>query len=336
MLVEAGRTVLIFSCALLFLWAEAIATACYTQNRSLIHQKFNKTSYELINGRKLDISFLYVLEALCYPKNDREDIRKLGAKDALRTAPTNQNLQTSNASTTNANSAPTPTNTSSQATNTPNTSQEVDEIQSQPQHVQQQDNHQPLQSDAVAENVQNAMFDENTFVNPFAQASTSSAESTSQYVDPSNMHTFYQPYQYDYQWTKDHPLEQVIREPSRPVLTRNQLQTDGEMCIYALSDGSYQNIFGLRCTQIVHSVPTGRENSFLHGSLKRDVYVCQPEGFIDAGHLSHVYKIKKALYGLKQAPRAWYDELSKFLLQNHFSEGTIDLNLFTDASKTTS
>nr|GFC15648.1 retrovirus-related Pol polyprotein from transposon TNT 1-94 [Tanacetum cinerariifolium] len=54
--------------------------------------------------------------------------------------------------------------------------------------------------------------------------------------------------------------------------------------------------------------------SFLHGSLKEDVYVCQPEGFIDADHPSHVYKLKKALYGLKQAPRAWYDELSTFLL----------------------
>nr|GFD42736.1 retrovirus-related Pol polyprotein from transposon TNT 1-94 [Tanacetum cinerariifolium] len=43
---------------------------------------------------------------------------------------------------------------------------------------------------------------------------------------------------------------------------------------------------------------------FLHGSLKEDVYVCQPEGFIDADHPSHVYKLKKALYGLKQAPRA--------------------------------
>nr|GEU47170.1 ribonuclease H-like domain-containing protein [Tanacetum cinerariifolium] len=58
----------------------AIATACFTQNRSIIHCRFNKTSYELINGRKLDISFLHVFEALCYPKNDHEDIGKLGAK----------------------------------------------------------------------------------------------------------------------------------------------------------------------------------------------------------------------------------------------------------------
>nr|GEY70717.1 retrovirus-related Pol polyprotein from transposon TNT 1-94 [Tanacetum cinerariifolium] len=70
------------------------------------------------------------------------------------------------------------------------------------------------------------------------------------------------------------------------------------------------------------------KTTFLHGSLKEDVYVCQPEGFIDADHPSHVYKLKKALYGLKQAPRVWYDELSTFLLQNHFFKGTIDPTLF--------
>nr|GFA35039.1 hypothetical protein [Tanacetum cinerariifolium] len=79
-LVEAARTMLIFSCAPLFLWAEEIATACFTQNRSIIHRRFNKTPYEQINGRKLDISFLHVFGALCYPRNDCEDIGKLGAK----------------------------------------------------------------------------------------------------------------------------------------------------------------------------------------------------------------------------------------------------------------
>ncbi|GKA30771.1 retrovirus-related pol polyprotein from transposon TNT 1-94 [Tanacetum coccineum] len=70
------------------------------------------------------------------------------------------------------------------------------------------------------------------------------------------------------------------------------------------------------------------KTAFLHGMLKEDVYVCQPEGFIDDDHPSHVYKLKKALYGLKQAPRAKYDELSKFLLHNHFFKGTFDPTLF--------
>nr|GFC11097.1 retrovirus-related Pol polyprotein from transposon TNT 1-94 [Tanacetum cinerariifolium] len=79
-LVEAAKTMLIFSHAPLFLWAEAIATVCFTQNCSIIHRRFNKTPYKLINGKKPDISFLHVFSALCYPKNDREDIGKLSAK----------------------------------------------------------------------------------------------------------------------------------------------------------------------------------------------------------------------------------------------------------------
>nr|GFA69728.1 integrase, catalytic region, zinc finger, CCHC-type, peptidase aspartic, catalytic [Tanacetum cinerariifolium] len=280
-LVEAVRTMLIFSRALLFLWAEVIATACFTQNCSIIHRRFNKTPYELINGRKLDISFLHVFGALCYLKNDREDIGKLGEKadigffigysadscayrvynrrtkkimetmnvsfdeisamafeqrnskpglqnmtsghissgldltyapstittqqpsegelDLLfeamyddyiggqpsataRTVPPAQEpqvRQSSTASTTIADIAPIPTNSSSLATNIPITSQDVDELNP------------------------NAMVDGNTFVNSFANSSTSAAVSSSQQnVDPSNM---------------------------------NQLRSDGDMCMYALT-----------------------------------------------------------------------------------------------------
>nr|GFA58270.1 integrase, catalytic region, zinc finger, CCHC-type, peptidase aspartic, catalytic [Tanacetum cinerariifolium] len=228
--------------------AEAIANACFTQNHSIIHRRFNKTPYELINGRKPDISFLHVFGALCYPKNDPEDIGKLGAKGDIglfigmilktlgslvqkvtlvsslgeldlffeamyndyiggqssataRTVPPAQEpqvRQTSTASTTIANTAPIPINSSSHATNVPITSQDVDDLNL------------------------NAMVDGNTFVNLFVNSSTSDAASSSlQNVDPSNMHTFYQPHPHEFQWTKDHPLEQVIGELSRPVLTRN-------------------------------------------------------------------------------------------------------------------
>ncbi|GJW18447.1 retrovirus-related pol polyprotein from transposon TNT 1-94 [Tanacetum coccineum] len=89
---------------------------------------------------------------------------------------------------------------------------------------------------SIAHDVPNVMFDDNTFVNPFATPSTSAVESSSfQYMDPSNMHTFYQSYPHEYQWTKDHPLEQVIGEPPRPVLTRNQLKSDGDICMYVLT-----------------------------------------------------------------------------------------------------
>nr|GEY18614.1 hypothetical protein [Tanacetum cinerariifolium] len=67
----------------------------------------------------------------------------------------------------------------------------------------------------------------------------------------------------------------------------------------------------------------------MNDEMKEEVYVSQPEGFVDPDHLTHVYRLKKALYGLKQAPRAWYDTLSRFLLDNNLSKGAVDPTLFT-------
>nr|GEW02321.1 hypothetical protein [Tanacetum cinerariifolium] len=292
-LVEAARIMLIFSRALLFLWAEAIATACFTQNRFIIHRRFNKTPYELINGMKLNISFLHVFGALCYPKNDREDIGKLGAKGDIGFFI-------------------------------------------------------GYYADSCAYQIYNKRTKKimETMNVSFDELSAMAFEQ----CNPSNMHTFYQPYPHEFQWAKDHPLEQEIGEPSRPVLIRNQLRSDGEMCMYtltvcgiepknvkeAMTDPAWIDsimeairIFLAYAAHKSFSVfQMDVKTAFLHGSLKEDVYVCQPEGFIDVDHPSHVYKLKKALYGLKQAPRAWYDELSTFLLHNHFFKRTIDLTLF--------
>ncbi|GJY12964.1 retrovirus-related pol polyprotein from transposon TNT 1-94 [Tanacetum coccineum] len=82
-LVEAARTMLIFSKAPLFLWAEAVTTTCYTQNCSLIRRRHNKTPYELIHDRKPDLTYFYVFGALCYPTNDSEDPGKLKSKDDI-------------------------------------------------------------------------------------------------------------------------------------------------------------------------------------------------------------------------------------------------------------
>ncbi|GJW29334.1 retrovirus-related pol polyprotein from transposon TNT 1-94, partial [Tanacetum coccineum] len=64
--------------------------------------------------------------------------------------------------------------------------------------------------------------------------------------------------------------------------------------------------------------------AFLNRELKEEVYVSQPEGFVDPYHPTHVYRLKKALYGLKQAPQAWYDTLLRFLLYNKFSKVVVD------------
>nr|GFC11046.1 retrotransposon-related protein [Tanacetum cinerariifolium] len=168
-LVEAARTMLIFSRAPLFLWAEAMATA---------------------SG--LDLTYAPSTITMQQPTEGELDLLFEAMYDDYFGGRPSANVE-------NVSTAQEP--------------QDVDELNP------------------------NAMVDGNTFVNPFANPSTSAAQasSSSQNVDPSNMHTFYQPYPHEFQLTKDHPLEQVIGEPSRPVLTRNQLRSNGDMCIYALT-----------------------------------------------------------------------------------------------------
>ncbi|GJW18610.1 putative ribonuclease H-like domain-containing protein [Tanacetum coccineum] len=79
-LIEAARTMLIYAKALLFLWAEAVATACYTQNRSIVRLRHGKTPYELLHDKPPDLSFFHVFGALCYLTNDSENLGKLQTK----------------------------------------------------------------------------------------------------------------------------------------------------------------------------------------------------------------------------------------------------------------
>nr|GEV65831.1 retrovirus-related Pol polyprotein from transposon TNT 1-94 [Tanacetum cinerariifolium] len=200
----------------------------------------------------------------------------------------------------------TPTNSSSQATNFLNNSQDVDELKTQQQHAQQQGHQAPIQPDIVADNVPNPMFDENSFVNPFANPSTMST------MEPKN-------------------VQEAMTDPSRLVV-RGYHQEEGIDFEESFAPVARMEAIRIFLAYAAHKSFTvfqmDVKTAFLHGTLKEDVHVCQPEGFIDADHPSHVFKLKKALYGLKQAPRAWYEELSMFLLQNHFFKGTTDLTLF--------
>ncbi|GKB68446.1 retrovirus-related pol polyprotein from transposon TNT 1-94 [Tanacetum coccineum] len=357
---------LIFSRVPLFLWAKGIAIACYTQNCSIIHRRFDKIPYGLINGRKLDISFLHIFRALCYLKNDREDIGKLGAKGdigffigysanscayrvynrrtkkimetvnvtfdelsamafkqisgQLSAAPRTalaaeapQVLQTLMTTTTTSDTVLTLTNSFSQATSIPSTSQNVDELETQQQHGQ------PYPA-TIADSVLNAMFDDNTFVNPFATPSISAAESSSsQYVDPSNMNTTDGDmcmYSLTVSTMEPHNVNEAMTDPAwiesmqEEILQFKRLdQEEGIDFKESFAPVARMEAIRIFLAYAAHKsfmvFQMDVKTAFLHGTLKEDLYVCQPEGFIDADHPSHVYKLKKALYGLKQAPMAW-------------------------------
>nr|GEW36845.1 retrovirus-related Pol polyprotein from transposon TNT 1-94 [Tanacetum cinerariifolium] len=88
-------------------------------------------------------------------------------------------------------------------------------------------NHQMVEEYAQVEN--------DKFINIFYTPVQDRGETLSCHIDSSNMHTFYQHHPSEHRWTKDHPLEQVIRNPSQSVRTRRQLESDGEMCMFALT-----------------------------------------------------------------------------------------------------
>ncbi|GJS94576.1 retrovirus-related pol polyprotein from transposon TNT 1-94 [Tanacetum coccineum] len=104
-------------------------------------------------------------------------------------------------------------------------------------------------------NTEYAQVDDDEFINIFSTPEQERGETSSCHVDSSNMHTFYQHHPFGHCWTKDHPLEQVIGNPSQSIRTRRQLETDGEMCMFALTGRNFtilinQNM-GIKC-----SIPT--------------------------------------------------------------------------------
>nr|GFC23168.1 retrovirus-related Pol polyprotein from transposon TNT 1-94 [Tanacetum cinerariifolium] len=86
-LVEAARTMLSAAKVPLFFWAEAIATACFTQNRSLVIPHHEKTPYHIINDRKPSVKFFHIFGSVCYIVRDGENLAKMKEKDQISSDP---------------------------------------------------------------------------------------------------------------------------------------------------------------------------------------------------------------------------------------------------------
>nr|GFA12626.1 hypothetical protein [Tanacetum cinerariifolium] len=281
---------LIYAQAPLFLWAEAVATACFTQNRSIIRLRHGKTPFELLHSKLLDLSFFHMFGALCYPTNDSENLGKLQPKVDIGIfigyAPSKKAFRIYNR----------------------RTRRIVETI-----HVD---------------------FDELTVIASEQRSSGPALNEmtpgtiSSGLVQTSSPSTSYVP-------------------PSRndwdllPLSTRLQLHEQALFCYYDafltfMEPKTYKEALTQSCwieamqeeLNEFERLEMDVKTAFLNGNLWVEVYVSQPDGFVDPDNTNHVYKLKKALYGLKQAPRAWYDMLSSFLLSHDFSKVSVDPTLF--------
>ncbi|GKF59730.1 retrovirus-related pol polyprotein from transposon TNT 1-94, partial [Tanacetum coccineum] len=133
--------------------------------------------------------------------------------------------------------------------------------------------------------------------------------SSSSDVIPTIVHTAAPYSEHGTKWTKDYPLDNIIGELKRPELIPrpDKVMVITLKWIYKVK---LDDMGGILKNKARLDVKT----TFLNDILREEVYVNQPDGFVDQDNLNHVYKLKKAIYELKQAPRTWYDLLLKFLL----------------------
>nr|GEU90179.1 hypothetical protein [Tanacetum cinerariifolium] len=426
MLIRAARTMLIYARAQLFLWAEAVATACFTQNHSIIRLCYGKTPYELVHNKIPDLSYFHVFGALCYLTNGSENLRKLQSKGDIGPA-----LHEMTPATISSRLVPNPSSsipfplpsrtdwdllfqplfdelltpppsvdhpapevialitevvapelaastslhsstTVDQDTPSPSNSQSTPETQPPiiPNDVEE-DNH-----DIEVAHMSNDLY----FGIRIPEATSDQSSSTD--VIHTIVHPDHQIYEHNSKWTKDHPLENIIGELARPVSTRLQLHEQALFCYYnafliSVEPKTYINPDGsMQCKKSSMSILKNKarlvargyhqekgidfeeffapvaileairiflayaahmnmvvyqmdiKTAFLNGNLREEVYVSQPNGFVDLDDPNHMYKLKKALYRLKQALRAWYDMLSLFLISQDFYKDSVDPILF--------
>ncbi|GJZ41153.1 retrovirus-related pol polyprotein from transposon TNT 1-94 [Tanacetum coccineum] len=359
---------------------EVVATACYTQNRSIIRLRQGKTPYELLHDKLPDLSFFHVFGALCYPTNDSENLGKLQPKADINFDELTAMASKHSSSGLALHEMTPATISSGLMPNPPPSTPFVppsrtdwdmlfqslfDELLNPPPSV-----------DHPAPEVV-ALIDEVATLEP--AVSTGSPSSTIVDQDapsPSNSQTTpdtqppvipndveednhdievaymgNDPYfgipipevSFDQSSSSDSihiiwiykakldELGGILKNKAR-LVARGYRQEEGidfeeSFALVARLEAIRIFLaFAAHMNMVVYQMDV--KNAFLNGNLREEVYVSQPDGFVDLDNPNHVYKLKKSLYRLKQAPRAWYDMLSSFLISQDFSKGLVDPTLF--------
>ncbi|KAJ9565617.1 hypothetical protein OSB04_001583 [Centaurea solstitialis] len=496
-LVEAARSMLAESQLPQYLWAEAVNTACYTQNRSIIHRRFVQTRYHILFGRIPSVGHFRMFGCKCFVLNETENRGKFGPKsdelvfvgyskssiayrvlnrqtrivtesinvhfdpitelsydissssvtnvvvnaDSTSQRPSGSSASSnasyldflfqsvyddfSNTSTSSTGTAldllslPSSSNSelSSSTQNEPDLSEAIETQYSDTLPLAMPDSPSTsIQATSDVQEIPSSSSNETPVTIPSDIPSEPSTTASVDIIEPTSVND-QTPLPHTVKWTRSHPIELIIGDPTSTVKTRAATANECNFSVFltdteptrvsdALQDSDWvtamqeelNQFSALKVWRLVKRpldksiidtkwlfknkkdehgtivrnkarlvakgyrqqegidydqtfAPVARleairmflayaaykdftvfqmdvKTAFLYGHLKEEVYVSQPEGFVDPDHPDYVYVLDKALYGLKQAPRAWYEELSTYLLSKGFKKGSVDSTLF--------
>ncbi|GJY33242.1 retrovirus-related pol polyprotein from transposon TNT 1-94 [Tanacetum coccineum] len=299
-LIEAARTMLIYAKASLFLWAEAVATACYTQNRSIVRLHHGKTPYELLHDKPPDLSFFHVFGALCYPTNDSENLGKLQPKADIGIfigyAPTKKAFRIYNRRT-------------RRIIETIHV--DFDELTAM---ASEHSSSRPALHKITPATISSKLMPSPPPSTPFIPSSRTDWDLLFQ---PMFDELLTPPPSVDYPAPEVvAPIHEIVA-PAPAVSTGSPSSTNIDQDAPSPKEGiDFEEYFALMAkieairiflafdahkNMIIYQIDV--KTTFLNGILHEEVYVSQPDGFVDQYNPNHVHKLKKALYGLKQALR---------------------------------
>nr|GEX20780.1 hypothetical protein [Tanacetum cinerariifolium] len=306
-------------CSACAMGKKAVATACYTQNRSIVHLRHGKTPYELLHGKLPDLSFLHVFGALCYPTNDSENLGNLQPKADIAMASEESSsgpaLHEMTTATISSGLMPKPTSSTSFPLNSTAPIAEV--IAPEPAVSTGSPSSTTVDQDAPSPSKSQTTLETQPPVIP------NDVEEDNYDIEVAHMgnDSFFvwklvpQPNKVmvnTLKWIYKVKLDElggILKNKAR-LVSRSYRQEEG---IYFKE--SFAPVARLEAIRIFLAYAAHKnmvvyqmdvKTAFFNGNLREEVYVSQPDRFVDPDNPNHVYKLKKALYGLKQAPRACF------------------------------